>query len=95
MSHILDRFVASARSASRKTFRVRTRIELFALQLARKLNDLESVHAYVLLAEQHSEEHLLHVYRRILKHSPAPGNLASSFHVELKRSREKGEPWIN
>ena len=95
MSHILDRFVASARSASHKSFRVRTRIELFAVQLARKLNDLESVRDYVLLAEKHSEDHLLHVYRRVIKHPSAHGDLATSFHVELERGIEKGAAWTD
>jgi hypothetical protein len=69
-------------------------MDLFAVQLARKLNDVESVHSYVFLAERHSEDQLLHIYRRIMKPS-GHGNLAASFHVELKRNREKGPAWTD
>ncbi len=40
--------------------------EHFALQLARKLNDLKSIGRYVYLAEHFSQDHLLSVYRRAL-----------------------------
>jgi hypothetical protein len=94
MSHILDRFAAAARPPSRRPFRVSTRPEMFALQLARKLNDVESVQLYIALSQRHSEQQLLQVYRRTLKRSAEPADdLAKCFHVELNRCEQKGVIW--
>jgi hypothetical protein len=93
MSHILDRFAAAARRPSRRTFRVSTRYELFALQLALKLNDVQSVHLYVDLTQRHSEQQLIQVYRRTLKRAAEHGDLVESFHAELKSFEGKGVVW--
>jgi hypothetical protein len=84
MTHILDRFVLPTTS-----FEPRTIEELFALHLARKLNDAAAVRHYVSLVDAHSEGQLLCAYRRA-KRTDALANLARRFHVELERTRANG-----
>jgi hypothetical protein len=81
MNHILDRFVLPTSS-----FAPRTMEELFAVHLARKLNDIAAVRHYVSLVDSHSEAQLLCAYRRA-RPSTGPGDLSRRFHAELQRTR--------
>jgi len=85
MTNILDRV-----AAERSSFRPQTAQEFFALQLARKLNDIARVHDYVALAESYPEEFLLTVYRNTLDKGRGEG-MAARFNAELRRrDREAG-----
>jgi hypothetical protein len=83
MTNILDRV-----AHSRREFRPQSTQEFFALQLARKLNDAESVRSYAALAEQFSEDFLVRVYRQALEEGSG-GRLADRFRVALRRLSEK------
>jgi len=79
MTDILDRV-----AAGRSSFRLETVQDFFALQLARKLNDVPSVHHYATLATAYPEEFLLTVYRNVMDLGPGEG-LAERFRLELRR----------
>jgi hypothetical protein len=81
MRNILDR-VAQPRAGS---FRPKTVSEFFALQLARKLEDIERLQIYLILVEQHSEDTLLQAFRRTVNHANGKLKLAERFHAEIER----------
>jgi len=81
MRHILDRF-AQPRVGS---FRPKTVSEFFALQLARKLEDVERLYTYLILVEHHSEDSLLQAFKKTLNHANKKLRLAERFHAELER----------
>ena len=83
MTNILDRI-----TSARYSFRPQTSQEFFALQLARKLQDVERVHTYVVLADAYAEELLLTVYRDTLDHGRGD-DMAQRFHTELRRRLKK------
>jgi hypothetical protein len=80
MNHILDRFVLPQSSFAPKTMQ-----ELFAVHLARKLNDIAAVRHYVSLVDSHSEAQLLCAYRRA-RPAAGHGDLGRRFHAELERT---------
>ncbi len=85
MINILDRM-----TSERSSFRPETTRDYFALQLARKLNDLANVHSYVLLADAYPEDFLIRVYRDTLDKGLGAG-MAERFRIELRRrAREEG-----
>jgi hypothetical protein len=86
MTNILDRV-----AAERSSFRPETAQEFFALQLARKLDDVVSVHAYVALVDSYPEEFLLRVYRDTLDKGRS-GDLAERFRLELRRRAKEIDP---
>jgi hypothetical protein len=79
MTNILDRV-----ARDRREFRPETTQEFFALQLARKLNDVAGVRSYVELVKRFSEDVLLRVYRATLDTGRSDG-MADRFHIELRR----------
>jgi hypothetical protein len=84
MPHILDRV---ARTTSH--FRPHTVTEFFALQLARKLGDLERLQTYVILVERHSEDTLLQAFKRAVNHHHKGLRLSERFQAELERLSHK------
>ncbi len=83
MTPILDRY-----GPKLSAFRPKTSADLFALCLARKLNDTPAASHYVELITQYSEAELLTAFRRAI-HSGAR-DLGRSFHVELRHSSGNG-----
>jgi hypothetical protein len=81
MPHILDR-VAHPSTGS---FRPKTVSEFFALQLARKLGDVERLHTYLILIGIHSEDSLLQAFERTINNANKKLRLAERFLVELER----------
>lgn len=47
--------------------------EYLALQIAKRLGDIQAVRHYVVLFEHHPEERLIHIYRRCVKTGHATG----------------------
>ena len=78
---ILDQVAKSVHSA----FRPQSTRDYFALQLARRLEDVEAASHYAELVGQHSEETLLAAYRQTLV-SKQSSNLAPRFHLELPKA---------
>ena len=81
MRNILDR-VAQPRTGS---FRPKTVSEFFALQLARKLEDIGRLHVYLILVEQHSEDALLQAFKKTANHANKKLSLADRFWAEIER----------
>ena len=81
MLNILDRM---ARPTS-GSFRPKTVSEYFALQLARKLGDVERLHTYLFLVEHHSEDSLLQAFKKTVNHASHKLSLAERFHAEIER----------
>jgi hypothetical protein len=82
MTNILARI-----AAERSSFRPQTAQEFFALQLARKMNDLQSVHSYAALSETYPEEFLVSVCRNTL--DGGREDMAARFRAELQRRVRK------
>ncbi len=78
MTNILDQVARGFRE-----FRPETQQEFFALQLARKLNDVKSARNYAELIQRFSEDLLLRCYRNCIDQGTQ--NLAERFRVELRR----------
>jgi hypothetical protein len=57
--------------------------EVFALLLARKLNDQHAIEHYARLSYEHPDGKLVSAYRKA-QHGQATGDLARRFHVELQ-----------
>lgn len=76
---ILDQFVRSSGA-----FRPRSVEEVFALRLARKLEDEPAASHYAHLAGEHSVARLLSAYRHTLRAGHG-GDLGRLFHAELER----------
>ena len=85
MTNILD-----AVARTRREFRPETVQEFFALQLARKLNDISSVRSYVEFCGRYSEDDLLTVYRRAQENSSGM-SMADRFRFELRRWSDQKE----
>ena len=83
MFSILDRVAGPS-----GPFRPRTSQEFFALQLARKVFDVENVRRYLQVVEEHSEEVILRAYQKACVQATS-GNLAECLHVELDRLERK------
>ena len=81
MLHILDRMAHPTTGS----FRPKTVSEFFALQLARKLDDVERLHTYLILVEHHSEDSLLQAFKKTFNHPSQKLSLAERFHAELER----------
>lgn len=84
MTPILDRFMS--RPAA---FRPKSVSDLFALQLARRLNDAAGVGDYAQLASQHSRARLLVALRRAIK-SGDRLHLSERFHLQLEKIGTNG-----
>jgi hypothetical protein len=80
MTDILDRVGESSGH-----FRPGSITDFFALQLARKLGDVERLHNYLSLTEQHPQPWLLQAFRTAAKRPDGPGTLAERFEAELRR----------
>jgi len=59
MPQILDQM-----SQPQGAFRPTTTVEYFALQLARKLNDMKRLRSYLTLLEHHSQQRVLTAFER-------------------------------
>lgn len=79
---ILDKFTTPG-----SAFRARSLGEVFALRLARKLQDEVAVSHYANLAEQHTVGRLLLAYRSTLRIGHC-GDLGRRFHAQLARFSE-------
>lgn len=84
MSQILDQLARQA-----NVFRPKSVREVFALQLARKLDDAGGVRRYVLLVDQHPQEIILQAYRRAVCSPSNDGSPASRFLGELERLAQR------
>lgn len=84
MTDILDRV-----GASPEHFRPGSITDFFALQLARKLGDVERLHNYLALSEQHPQQWLLQAFETAEKNPSERGTLAERFEAELRRLTNK------
>jgi len=80
MTSILDQFTRPDTA-----FVAHTPQDLFALRIARKLNDAKAVRHYAMLADEYSEGQLLNAYRRAIRNAP-DADLGRRFQLELKRA---------
>jgi len=81
MRNILDRVA----HPSTGCFRPKTVSEFFALQLARKLEDVERLHTYLVLVWTYSEDSLLQAFKKTVNHTNKKLRLAERFHAELSK----------
>jgi len=86
MPHVLDRMVRPMGH-----FRPKTITEFFALQLARKLDDLANLQTHLVLAEHHSEQLLVRAFRRAVNDQGRMGSLSERFQAERERLKHKEE----
>ena len=77
MSNILEKMADSF-----GPFRPAQPREYLALQIAKRLNDLQSVRHYAVLFEHHPEERLVAIYRRCAKEGRLTGG---QFMSELRK----------
>ncbi len=87
MTNILEQF---ARDAS--GFRPETTHDFFALQLARKLNDLTHARVYAALADSFGEDVLLAAFAQTGNAATGPG-AAEGFQIELRRLTRRKETY--
>ena len=84
MSQILDQLARQVDGFRPKSVR-----EVFALQLARKLDDVQDVRRYVLLVDQHPQDMILQAYRRAVGAPRIDGSPAARFLDELERTAQR------
>lgn len=80
MSQILSRL-----AVSNGWFRPKTPRQFFALQLCRRLDDIDNLQQYQLMVEQYPQDLILQAYRRALHHQNAGSKLAERFSKTISR----------